>query len=167
MTQDQIATVWVNDPKWSASASRQSIWAQWHEAAAALRAVVPVCAAWVGGSFLSQEMEPKDIDCVWIVDEGLLDEVRQDPDARQYISLFANGLIRRDDMRVDCRIMHWRPRPGIEMEDARDQDYAMWRGYWDDFWQRVRNGPEGAPRTRAETLPRRGYVEVVLDGFPE
>ncbi|WP_093579114.1 DUF6932 family protein [Geodermatophilus amargosae] len=140
---------------------------EWQQAAAALREVVPVCAAWLGGSFLSETLEPNDIDCVWVVDEGLLNTARADPETRRYLSLFANGLIRQDDMRVDCSILPWRPRPGIEMEDARDQEYAMWRGYWDDFWQRVRNGPKGAPRTTADALPRRGYVEVVLDGFPE
>ena len=43
--------------------------------------------------------------------------------------------------------------------------YYVMRGYWDDWWMRLRNQAGAGQPIDLEALPRRGYVEVILDGY--
>jgi hypothetical protein len=51
------------------------------------------------------------------------------------------------------------------MRTSHHDQYLRRRGYWDDFWMRTRSGTKGQPFQVADALPRRGYVEISLDGF--
>jgi hypothetical protein len=166
-TIEEVAATWVDAPAFAQSTHRRAIWGEWLQAAAALRDAVPVCVAWLGGSFLSSKPEPGDLDCVWIIDDVMLATAKMDPQRARLIALFANNQLGDVGMRVDSYVLAWRRRPGIAPRDQRDHEYVAARGYWDDFWQRTRNGAKGSQPHRDEALPRRGYLEVVLDGFPQ
>jgi hypothetical protein len=163
----EIEAAWVHAPLFSTSRSRPHIWGHWQRAAQALEAAVPVCAAWLGGSFLSDKLDPGDLDCVWIVEDEVLGRARRDSLKRDLLAYFATSKLKVAGLLVDSFILPWRPRPGATLGDMEDKAYAMMRGYWDDLWQRERSGPKGAPQTRTVALPRRGYAEVELSGFAE
>ena len=164
---EEVATTWLDAPEIGHSTTRRLIWDHWMEAKERLRDAVPVAMVWLSGSFLSPKPDPDDLDCVWVIDETLLAVARMEPDRKRLIGLFADNQLKTVGMRVDSFVLAWRRRPEIAPRDQRDHEYLHSRGYWDDFWQRTRTGTKGAEPHRDDALPRRGYLEVVLDGFPQ
>jgi len=164
MTVDQVEATWVAQPEW-AGTSRQAIWEDWQTAAAVLRSMVRVYAAWLGGSFLSAKPDPGDMDCVWVIDEEELRAARADRDAARLLGAFSDNALKRGrkPLNIDSFVLVWRRWPGASLRDPEDGQYGMYRGYWDDLWQRERSSSPLAP-PGADAIPRRGYAEVVLDG---
>lgn len=146
----------------SGDAPRPEIWAEFTTATAALRQIVHVCAVWLGGSYFTSKPAPDDIDCTYLVDARTRPS---NPAAAAAFDLFAGGRKLREvtGLRVDSYVIPWTYRPGVELE-ASSQIPLMWRGYWDDLWQRHRNGAKGTTHP-ADALPTRGYLEVILDGY--
>lgn len=167
VTTEDIVATWLDAPQLAQSTTRRPIWEHWMEAQARLREVVPVAMAWLGGSFLSPKLDPGDLDCVWVIDETMLTVAGMDPDRARLIALFANNQLQNVGIPVDSFVLAWRRRPGTRPRDPLDHQYLQARGYWDDFWQRTRTGTKGSEPHRDDALPRRGYLEVVLDGFPQ
>lgn len=154
------------DAFFSTDAARRSLLEEFDHATDALQAIVgTVCAAWVGGSLVSSKIDPQDIDVVYVVEDTLIDEARAaNPLNERRLQAFANGVgLKNAGLRVDSYLLTWRPNPEPVARDNSDISYQKFRGYWDDFWQRTRSGED--PRVRADALPRRGYLEVVIDGF--
>lgn len=149
------------------SPRREKVWNDWQAATALLRQHVPVSAAWVGGSFLTSKAEPDDIDCVYWVDSVALQNAHLNPASAQVIQVFAGQRMLRDlvGLEVDTFVVAWSCCPDIAQAAPHTGRYWSSRGYWDDFWSRMRSGPKGAPAVRDDALPRRGYLEVIFDGF--
>lgn len=145
-----------NDP-------RPQVWAEFVTASSTLRQIVHVCAVWLGGSYFTSKDAPDDIDCAFFVDGRSAPSSAANATA---FDLFVGGrkLRQLTGLRVDSYVIPWTYRPGVELE-ASSQIPLMWRGYWDDLWQRHRHGAKGATHP-ADAVPERGYLEVILDGFP-
>lgn len=129
-----------------------------------VKAVIPICAAWISGSYLTDKDQPGDVDVVLVFSE---DDVNQltDPGHKRLVTPQGLRLLAMAQaLRVDVYLLVWRARPE-PTPTFLDRGYLMDRGYWDDFWLRMRTVPKGTPSTRDCALPRRGYVEVILDGY--
>ncbi len=61
---------------------------------------------------------------------------------------------------LDTYILPWSPQPGPVPSLQEHFDYLYLRGYWDDLWGRIKDA-----NPSIEILPRRGYLEVGLDGY--
>ncbi len=148
---------------------RRDLWAEFADATAILRASVRVRWIWLAGSYFTDKPDPDDVDCTyWIEDQDLV-AARADPVAARVIETFSQpglvrGLLR---LRVDAYVVPWTCNPLHYPVSADHDQYYRQRGYWDDLWLRTRSGAKGAATTRADALPRRGYLEVVLDDFDE
>jgi hypothetical protein len=96
---------------------------------------------WINGSFVTDKINPSDIDVVTFVDGAAFDKLpawRQD-----VVSEICNG---RGDMaysHVDCKICSVYP-----SSDRSHDSYVAEREYWDEAWSRFRPGTT------------KGYVEV-------
>lgn len=156
----------VDAPRFAESSTRTEIWQHFESATEGIRSVVPVVCVWVGGSFLTDKLNPDDIDLVYWCEDALLDQVT-DPKERLLLELFATNQVRsKTGLRVDTRYCLWHVFPEADRgTSAEHQAYALRRGYWDDFWMRKRSGAKDAAPQRDDALPRRGYFEVTLDGF--
>lgn len=144
---------------------RQDLLQELEEFFAAVRLVVPICAAWISGSYLTDKDDPADVDVVLVFNEDDINGLT-DPAHRRLVTrpgLQRLATVR--NLRVDPFALIWRARPDPAAITPPDSRYLMNRGYWDDFWLRMRTVPKGATPTRACALPRRGYVEVILDGY--
>lgn len=129
-----------------------------------IRSAVPVCALWVSGSYLTDKDDPADVDALLVFNEDDINQIT-DPSVRRLLT--RPGFLRlrqRLNLRVDPFALVWRARPG-PTPTWLDRAYLMDRGYWDDWWLRMRTVPKGTAPTRNCALPRRGYVEVILDGY--
>jgi hypothetical protein len=118
--------------------------------------------AWLSGSFLSPKAEPDDVDCVYVVPAPGI-EALSGRDRRVFGLFSWNRLRAETGLRVDAFVLPWPLIPGVDRK-PQDSVYHQDRGYWDDLWQRRRSGPKDSPSPPEDALPRRGYVEVVLDG---
>ena len=157
---------YVDSPEHAASTTRRQIWSDWETATTHLRNIVPVCAAWLGGSFLSDRVDPDDLDVVYLIDARRAFEVRYtDPRRGAILELFAQNKLRAipPGWRLDTFVLEW-PVSQSTQRLLTNRDYHGSRGYWDDFWQRLRTGPKGTSYPE-DALPRRGYLEVVLDDW--
>lgn len=139
---------------------REQIWNDWLQLTEVLRRLVgSVPAAWVSGSFLTDKMVPGDLDTLYIVDTAALQAAWADQANRGLLLTIANNRTKADlHLNVDSFILEWHPMPGAD-RTAPDH-YYLNRGYWDDLWIRRRNSDP-----RLASVPRRGYVEVMLDGY--
>lgn len=164
--QAAVQSMFVDDPMFVASSTRAKIWGDWERVTAVLRSQVPVCAAWLGGSFTTSKLDPSDVDVIYVIEDEIVDFARAtDPRASAVLDVIVQNLARCEGYGIDTYLLPWRVNPERGPRDSRDRTYAFWRGYWDDFWLRTLSGPKTMPRVRADALPRRGYLEVILDGY--
>lgn len=156
-TPDEVAAAFVAGQ----SERRQQVWADWLALTEAMREVVGVLpAAWLGGSFLTDKDEPNDIDSVYVVESHRVLGAKIDARAAQFLQIVADKQVKDAfGLQVDCFILEWVPRAGT-IPAPWAQEYREMRGYWDDLWSRER-----AADQRTESLPLRGYLEVILDGY--
>lgn len=143
--------------------TRSEIWTGFSLLLDALRDCVgEVAACWIGGSYLLDSESPSDIDCLFIIDHERLNAARLDSEQRGVISTIANSGVKQAwDLPVDTYILEWHPRAGVDEGTAlRKEQYLQYRGYYDDFWSRIRS-----PNIRQASIPQRGYLEVIIDGY--
>ncbi|WDF32211.1 hypothetical protein PTW37_10015 [Arthrobacter agilis] len=120
--------------------------------------------AWLGGSYFSVKEEPGDIDCVYVVDVERIDAL--DDAGRALLQFFANNKLRGlFGYQIDSFLLAWQSNPTTAPRGPQDYQYLQTRGYWDDLWSRMRSGTKDSQPTRLDSLPRRGYLEVTLDGY--
>lgn len=147
--------------------AREKIWHDWQTATALLRQHVPVLATWVGGSFFTSKDVPDDIDCVYWVEYFDLITARLNPLSTRMVEVFSqkHELRKVVGLQVDTFVVAWNCCPDLAQAMPATSEYWATRGLWDDFWSRMRSSPKGAPAVRTDALPRRGYLEVIFDGF--
>lgn len=162
----EVESTFVADSKWATSTTRQTVWDDWKQITAQVRKVVPVAAVWLSGSFLTDKMDPDDLDVVYIIDARQATAVTN-PLHKGFLSLLSQGKELRNlrGKRLDTFVINWVPDPGGQGTSPGFSEYVANRGYWDDLWQRRLSGPKHATRVPSDALPKRGYLEVILDDF--
>lgn len=157
-TEEEAKTAYVDGQP----GDREAIWAEWQQITGALRAVVgEVPACWLSGSFFTDKPNPSDIDCLYIVDSDRLVRATQADVRHSWLlqTVAASQVKNTFGVRVDSYILEWKPTPGCDVLEG-TQGYLQQRGYWDNLWCRVRDAD-----ARLDAIPRRGYLEVQLDGY--
>ena len=124
------------------SATRSDQWRDFLRARASLEWRFDVRHVWIGGSFASETLHPRDIDLTVFIDERTISSPQEiqaaDQRLRQMFPL------------VDAALTLWGPVDHPEL-------YFRNRGYWDHHWQLTRSA-EGDPWDRQSAT--RGYLEV-------
>lgn len=146
---------------------REALWSEWIDATSLLRSHVPICKAWLGGSFFTDKSQPGDIDCVYFIDADHLEGLQDD--SHNIVGAFASGSAVKEHLklRVDTFVVPWRANSTPMRDHPAFAEYYLVRGYWDDLWSKMRSGSKGAEPVRLDSHPRRGYLEVLIDGFSE
>jgi len=155
----------VRHPEFSSSETRSRIWNDFLSALTLLKSALPVASVWVAGSFTTSKIDPSDIDCLFVVDISEIQKVTNDEPKAKVVQEFANaGSLKSVGLLVDNYFIAWHPVmvPAAQSEDERN--YYRIRGYWDDWWQRSRQPDQ---MSISNAFPRRGYLEVIVDGFTE
>ena len=149
------------------SSTRAGIWDEFQQFLGELQRIIPVCAIWIGGSFISEKNNPADIDLLLIVDSNKLEHLQLSDEDNKFLYACTKGheiwKTLGISLRVDTYTVFWKAIPnGIPPES---EEYYQARGYWDDFWQRYRSGSKTDTYVREDSFPRRGYLEVVINGY--
>lgn len=177
MTWDDAETELVRAQRFVASSTRPMIWdglerylARFGELEDANQSVLDglklVRAIWLGGSFVSSEQEPRNIDVTVFGDDAAFVAMGGRPGAGWLSKAFY-----RDHTKalyhLDPLLVRYRPISSTFQShklSPADTAYLRERGAWDEWWQRMRGpGASGAAPSRATIGAVRGYVEVVLD----
>lgn len=163
---DSLKQEYVDHPRFASSTTRTEIWQHFLAATEGIRSVVPVVCVWIGGSFLTSKPDPDDIDLVYWCQDELIDRII-DPQDALLLQVFAKNQLRDlGNLRVDTRYCRWHLFPEADRaHSVEHQSYVTQRGYWDDFWMRKRSGEKGDQPQLSDALPKRGYLEIPLDGF--
>lgn len=123
------------------SHSRGAIYREWRSHRAALRSLAPVLYQWVDGSFVTDKLNPGDIDVVTFVDAVAFDRL---PAWRQDVVYeLSNGRGDSAYSHVDSKVCAVYP-----STTPQGSAYTHERSYWDGLWSRFRPGST------------KGYVEV-------
>ena len=113
-----------------------------------------------GGSFITDEEYPHDIDAVFLFKEERLAVVSQP--GIFVLNMLAGRLGRgkRLNEYVDGYLVVVQP---TEIENKDPQGRISARGYWDQFWSKARFGDDDA----RWLYPAAGYLEVMVDGYSD
>lgn len=170
-TGQEFQAAFVDAAPFNQSQRRKEIWTHWDETRSALAQLVPVYAAWISGSYVTDKVDPDDMDIVFVIDGGAAETLAAtEPGLSQYLVAFGQGKLAHEPAgrRLDTFLVHWKPilSPGPGLT-ATEQHYYFMRGHWDDFWQRRRTGAKTDPIAVVDTTPRRGFLEVKLGDYPK
>lgn len=143
--------------------NRQEIWEAFQDVLGQLRAILnSVAAVWIGGSFITSEAEPHDIDVVFIITEDTYNA------ATSNLAKFALWVLS-DNTSMPPRLnplvdgyLLVVPPTDVVLNDVTRTEYARQRGYWDQFWSKTRFLDANDDRWH---YPAAGYVEVIVDGY--
>ena len=143
-------------------ANRLAIWEEFCKHAALARSAFgKVAGVWIGGSFITSEEVPHDIDVVYFVTEEAYKNAVNTQQGRFVISLLLQKQVLPDGMKpkVDAYLVTVPPTQYVNDRS----DYMSNRGYWDQFWSKTRfeNGNE------RWLYPAAGYLQVVIDGYDD
>jgi hypothetical protein len=146
---------------------RVDLWSDWQTATRLLGRCVPLNAAWLYGSFLSDADDPAAVQCVYWAEDFELGKARLDPAIAKVLRAFASpGEVRRAvGVNVDTALAGWHCQPDLRQHDEYLMQYMTRRGALDDLLQRTSSGLRGVAPVREDALPRRGYAEVIIGGY--
>ena len=143
----------------SDDSNRRAIWDAFQEVTSVVRqAFGKVSAVWIGGSYITSEENPHDIDVVYLVDGNSYSKSIEDS-RTQFVAqvlLRRSLIVDRLNPYVDAYLF---PVPPTTAEY--NYNYSAARGYWDQFWSKARY-EDGNDRW---LFPSAGYLEVMIDGY--
>jgi hypothetical protein len=173
----EFESTFVSDGQFAESTTRAALWQQFQLGLQLLSSAVTVYQLWIGGSFTSGKLNPGDVDVTFLID-GRDHFTRSTPEQRiieAFIQRFrdpATGEVRRPHgLALDSFVVDWWPwEPKLEVDEQPWgeelwQQYLFGRGQWDDWWLRRRSGTKEDPAALEDSLPRRGFLEVMLRDF--
>ncbi len=147
------------------AAHREEIWSEWEQLTQIVRQEVgPVAACWLSGSFFTDKDKPGDLDSLYVIHHDVLAALDVNGNGARVVHLMNTFQVKVVlGLRVDAPILPWWPRPGRIPGQNGDRltRYLQQRGYWDDLWSRVRD----SAHPTEDSLIRRGYLEVIVDGY--
>lgn len=155
------------DVAWAqGSTTRSEIWSHFEEATTRLHEVDAdlIDRLWIGGSFVSNKLDPDDIDVTYLLD-GAAYAGLSNAKKKRVTNFGKKGHLRAHaNLRVDAFVLatYLVPVPFRDPLDDSQRDYFLHRGMWDDWWLRTRTSPKGDEPLPDEARPARGYLEVVL-----
>lgn len=142
--------------------NRTAIWDGFLETIGFVKSTVGSLAeVWIGGSFITDEEHPHDIDVVFFFKEERIEDV--DNVGSFVLNVLAHRLgpvVTRLDPLVDGYMLVV---PPTQIDNEISRGYTPWRGYWDQFWSKTRFSADDI----RWLYPASGYLEVKIDGYDD
>ncbi|KIS27924.1 hypothetical protein TV39_08795 [Arthrobacter sp. SPG23] len=159
----------VDHPEFSDSTTRQTIWdgflsylTAWETSQEPFGQPI-LHTLWIAGSFISDEVNPQDIDVSPVYDEGIISNLAGSQGIGKVKALVGHRKKLVEKYKVEPFPIPWRslettllPTTLLEHE----QNYLAKRGGLDDWWQRIRPPGPKAAALAPDVTSARGYLEV-------
>lgn len=130
MTLEAIAELCVTP--FETSPTRPRLMASLSGFVAVLREHLPICDLWVDGSFVSDKVDPEDIDLTLVIEGEVFDRLH--PDLQAVVDSMANGETMRPHLHVFPIVTRPMGHPGRIPGEAMVSNWAQWwcvaRGGW-------------------------------------
>ena len=141
--------------------NRAAIWDAFLEIINLVKAAVGSLAeVWIGGSFITGEKYPHDIDVVFLFKKEKLVNIGSVGAFVLNVLGRQRGYVPRLNGLVDGYLIVV---PPTETDNRDPQGWISLRGYWDQFWSKTRFGDDDA----RWLYPAAGYLEVMVDGYSD
>lgn len=176
LTFDEAHRELVLDPRFSQSETRAELWnnlgkylalfAQLEEKYSTLLPRPLVQFLWLGGSFASGEVNPRNIDMTVCIDGEGREALRGKQGGAWMNEAFKRRSIQPQYGIAPLEMQYWALASVFTLDELQkeEMEYLRGRGGWDDWWQRCRlqsKDATGAPTVEsAHTM--RGYLEVTI-----
>lgn len=158
VSMDTVSATLVKGSTFAGSSTRDEVWEHFEQVIQLIkRKRVNVPAVFLGGSFTTNAEDPSDVDVAILVDTSRI----TNPQTLAAVQKIAKNT-KAVGLKVDAFIIPWHPDGS---ESGGNVDYARKRGFWDDFWQRKVAKADRIPALREHSMPVRGYLEVIVDGY--
>lgn len=156
----------VDPNRYLFTADRVELFDELRTFTATFQDVFNIRSIWIGGSFLTKKPSPGDIDATVLVDGATINQLIQarDPRASFLDQAVLREFLKQNALRIDAYFLPWNPLITGNPSQATDV-YNQQRGYWDDWWQRQRQGRKTDNPDLTWTAPRQGYLEVIVNGY--
>ena len=154
-----VESALVHDARFDSSQARKSLWIEFSAALSkfhGIRCKIP--AVFLSGSFVTAKIDPDDVDVVFLIDFSTLHS------PATFAALGKLVQMLNSTTKIHAFVIPWYPSGPTTPAQMR-VDYFYERGRWDDFWQRDVAKPDRVPFVRDHAFPRRGYLEVLIDGY--
>ncbi|MGJ3507948.1 DUF6932 family protein [Enemella sp. A6] len=151
----EVAAMFVSDPRYAHSTTRQGIWDDFVILLEALEPYAIMEEVWISGSFLTEKENPGDLDLTF-----LMNVEKYQGDVAAQVAHFLDAGRRLGTL--DVYVIPWVSEGQATFSAV--EEYRRARGYWDDWWQRDRDAC-GRAEAHHNALPKRGYVEVKLNDY--
>jgi hypothetical protein len=156
---EEVEERFVDDDEFEASTTRAQVWSDFTDLIDLIRKKkVRVPAAFLGGSFVTNEPNPSDVDAALFIDTSKI----SNPATLAAVKKIVADPKTTPGLQVDAFLIQWHP---DGTEGGGDPHYLPQRGRWDDFWQRKVLKADRNPPQRTHSMPVRGYLEVIIDGY--
>ncbi|WP_437770636.1 DUF6932 family protein [Arthrobacter sp. KNU40] len=159
----------VDHSQFSGSTTRPEIWdgflsylTAWDETSAPFGQPI-LHTLWVAGSFISDELNPGDIDVSPVYDEGRVSDLASTQGIGKVKALVGHRKKLVEKYKVEPFPIPWRSLETTLLPTTlldHEQDYLAKRGGLDDWWQRVRPAGPRAASLAPDVSSARGYLEV-------
>ena len=150
----------LDESAFKESETRGQIWSSLLEFIEDIHSLeVKIISLFVSGTFCSTKLNPPDIDFSIIY---AAESIRT-PEEWAAFDAVIQSYKRSDPRLLDCYPLPWVPR-GVGFK-WHEPEYFCYRGAWDDFWQRNVPKDERTSPHRSHSIPLRGYLEVMVDGY--
>lgn len=141
--------------------NRATIWDGFMKTVDLVKATVGSLAeVWIGGSFITGEEHPHDIDVVFFFKEEKITAVGNAGGFTLNVLAGKLGPTQRLNEYVDGYLVIVQP---TEIENKDPQGWISARGYWDQFWSKTRFSDDDV----RWLYPAAGYLEVMVDGYDD
>ncbi|MFF7332771.1 DUF6932 family protein [Streptomyces sp. NPDC008150] len=177
VTFDEAEALLVSAPQFGDSSTRADLWDGLHRYldvfldlediyAEVLAGLSLIHRLWLGGSFVSTKLDPRNIDTTVLIDVRAERAVRGKPGSKWLTSAFQSRDSMREKYGVSPLRIGYRPVAHIfepQRFTPEEQTYFTQREVWDDWWQRRRlaDQKDRSPSEQS-AAPARGYLEVRL-----
>jgi hypothetical protein len=172
---DEARALLVGNSRFKDSATREQIWDGFERYMGrffilddhfsdVLQGESLVHSVWLGGSFVSSRVDPRNADVTVFVNDAAATAIKGKPRAGWMTRAFTRVHTEREYLLSALEVRYRPVRSVFDLDELEhtELEYLRQRGAWDDWWQRCRPaGAKDAP-TLESAAPRRGYLEVSL-----
>ncbi len=158
VAQADVEERFIHASEFAASTTRLKVWSDFLTLVGLIRRQrVRTPAAFLGGGFTSDSLDPSDVDASILIDASRVTSAKTWAELDKIMTNY-----KLQGLHLDAFLIRWFPEGDQSLVPAY---YLCERGKWDDWWQRYVAKPDRIPPQRHHAMPVRGYLEVILDGY--
>lgn len=172
---DEARTLLVEQERFADSTTRQEIWNGFERYMGRffrldehfsdiLRGQSLVHGVWLGGSFVSSRLNPRNADLTVFVNDAAAQAIKGKPRAGWMTRAFTRIHTEKEYLLSALEVRYQPVRSPFDLDvlEHTELEYLRQRGAWDDWWQRCRPAGQKDAPTLESAAPTRGYLEVTL-----